>query len=268
MKTVTDCSPYCQGTGQPHLLAGAMKSLHTLKAVCTCWKPMPQSVFTSISSILQDANNWDVSKVWHVRMALLVDIRYFEKQINLSIFVYSYYKKWRKPNLQVSGTCLWEIRNWFEAWEKDGEYKTCVREYVSDLFYWGVTFSSLGSNNAFGKMVSVHPAFLPLWVLLQPGASSQEACTFNFFFRILVFFKWSWVNMVRPHFCELVPSSLSTPACICLLHPESGPLTRWVPGGNGRKGRWCQGKTGDSLNLSYFRVLSTWVVWAPNFLFY
>lgn len=119
---------------------------------------MPQSVFTSISSILQDANNWDVSKVWHVRMALLVDIRYFEKQINLSIFVYSYYKKWRKPNLlQVSGTRLWEIRNWFEAWGKDGEYETCVREYVSNLFYWGVTFSSLGSNNAFGKMVSVHP---------------------------------------------------------------------------------------------------------------
>lgn len=33
-----------------------------------------------------------------------------------------------------------------------------------------------------------------------------------------------------------VPSFLSVPACICLLHPESGPLTHRCPEGNGEKG--------------------------------
>lgn len=38
-----------------------------------------------------------------------------------------------------------------------------------------------------------------------------------------------------------VPSVLSAPACICLLHPESGPLTHRCPEGDGKKGQWCQG---------------------------
>lgn len=45
-----------------------------------------------------------------------------------------------------------------------------------------------------------------------------------------------------------VPSFLSVPACICLLHPESGPLTHRYPERNSEKGERCHWTNGQKHN--------------------